>query len=476
MGKLRVVAFVIISILCLFSFIIFPHYTEIPSSRKLQFNLHKIIPTPDNIQVIGNESAFVYSAYIDDRRARDAKLSRHRPVVRIFAYFLNKVNPIKMWKCIFWYNTDQATQIGVDIPINGVTNLDLLLIARYKYAMILCNLPNATTDNHELKGVYITSINSTNATNFLHLIDLRKFRVGLLDEHLQSSLHQENQSKTGKKKTSNSIKFKYPLNYTVCNHSPFHGGMYEVSDIVNFIELSRLFGAQKFIFYLPPDMKPSLLYCLQSYKERGIVDIYPFTVPDLKDVTYYGQTISMNDCLYRNMYQTKYLVMQDIDEVFVPLKSDNWQTMMDEIHARAKENPNTIASYSFSNQFVSMDAPDDEEFRNSFLAKRYSIKSLLKTTKNRAIFIHGNRSKVIVRPEKILVVSVHHVDDRDLMKKGDVNYKLSRNDALLFHYRNVAVDKQTVRDRRMHRNAVKIIESIKIAIDQCQLPTTTTPD
>lgn len=40
------------------------------------------------------------------------------------------------------------------------------------------------------------------------------------------------------------------------------------------------------------------------------------------DLHYYGQIPALNDCLYRYMYQTKYMALHDMDELILPqLKS-----------------------------------------------------------------------------------------------------------------------------------------------------------
>jgi hypothetical protein len=35
-------------------------------------------------------------------------------------------------------------------------------------------------------------------------------------------------------------------------------------------------------------------------------------------IHYYGQIPSSNDCLYRSMYQSRYVLMHDADEVILP--------------------------------------------------------------------------------------------------------------------------------------------------------------
>lgn len=36
------------------------------------------------------------------------------------------------------------------------------------------------------------------------------------------------------------------------------------------------------------------------------------------DIHYFGQIPALNDCIYRNMYQTWYLALHDVDELILP--------------------------------------------------------------------------------------------------------------------------------------------------------------
>ena len=86
---------------------------------------------------------------------------------------------------------------------------------------------------------------------------------------------------------------------------------------------------------------------LDHYTAAGLVDVTPLTLPDYQPNTaglqhlymedrrrttqlLQFELISLNDCLYRNMYSYEYIALLDIDEVIVPLKHTNWGDMMKE--------------------------------------------------------------------------------------------------------------------------------------------------
>src|SRR6218665_1520062 len=204
---------------------------------------------------------------------------------------------------------------------------------RFMVAMVVCSLP----ENLDVHAVSLVSSDS-NETNLVGVVDLRQSTTStsLLNRSTTSVL------------LSN-------VSFTVCT-SPIHGNYYTVSDIVNFIEVNRIFGAERFIFYFDADTELSLRDCMESYRDRGIVEMYAFTPPVLEGLHYHGQIISITECVYRTMYRTKYLINVDIDEVVVPVKANDWQTMLDSIHRRTGEH---IASYSFQNQFYPLEAPDE---------------------------------------------------------------------------------------------------------------------
>src|SRR6218665_2528527 len=310
---------------------------------------------------------------------------------------------------------------------------------RFMIAMVVCSLP----ENLAVHAVSLVSSDS-NETNLVGVVDLRQSASTLLNRSTTSVL------------LSN-------VSFTVCT-SPIHGNYYTVSDIVNFIEVNRIFGAERFIFYFDADTDLSLRDCLESYRDKGIVEMYAFTPPVLEGLHYHGQIISITECVYRTMYRTKYLINVDIDEVVVPVKANDWQTMLDSIHRRTGEQ---IASYSFQNQFYPLEAPDDPMTSQSSLVMHYNIKSLLKTLKESYVFPHDQRSKIMARPERVLIWHVHTILRENVIRRNDKTYNVTTDDAVLHHYRSWSTKRHLTRDQRMHRNASLITERVRFGMELC---------
>ena len=81
-------------------------------------------------------------------------------------------------------------------------------------------------------------------------------------------------------------------------------------------------------------------------------DVVLYGYPALQAVHYYGQILAMNDCGYRQMYDSKYLLVQDLDEFVVPTVAKDWSSMLDNIsEGNSTIQRDRIASYGFRNRF-----------------------------------------------------------------------------------------------------------------------------
>ncbi len=48
------------------------------------------------------------------------------------------------------------------------------------------------------------------------------------------------------------------------------------------------------------------------------------------------EVLSLNDCLYRNLYKFKYLAVVDFDEVIVPRQNKDWHGLLRSLEAMTK--------------------------------------------------------------------------------------------------------------------------------------------
>ena len=106
--------------------------------------------------------------------------------------------------------------------------------------------------------------------------------------------------------------------------------------------MNRLLGAQHFTLY-NYSMGAALLPYIRSYQAEGLVDLVPWGVPVRVDVWppdpltepevhYFAQLGALNDCLYRNMARSRFIVYSDLDEFIAPSPpSLTWMDMLEAV-------------------------------------------------------------------------------------------------------------------------------------------------
>ncbi|XP_053617277.1 beta-1,4-galactosyltransferase galt-1-like [Plodia interpunctella] len=121
--------------------------------------------------------------------------------------------------------------------------------------------------------------------------------------------------------------------------------------LVEWIELIKIMGADKVFFY-ELQVHQNITKVLDYYKKQGTVTVTPITLPGgqpnlpglqhmyLKSKTTHKRQMELipyNDCLYRHMYEYRWLALLDIDEVIVPLEDADWSSLMKRILPLSKQ-------------------------------------------------------------------------------------------------------------------------------------------
>ncbi len=119
------------------------------------------------------------------------------------------------------------------------------------------------------------------------------------------------------------------VTFTVCM-SVLHSNHSDYQQLVETIEMNRLFGAERFVFYNMSSSSDVQLV-LDSYSRDGILDVIPWHSLPMSsrdenkldgglaplEVHYFGQVAALNDCLYRNMRRSTFVLVSDADELVV---------------------------------------------------------------------------------------------------------------------------------------------------------------
>lgn len=92
---------------------------------------------------------------------------------------------------------------------------------------------------------------------------------------------------------------------------------------MEFIELNYLLGIGHFTFY-KSTIGPNVGCVLDRYKKDNLVSVLPWQLDMVseQEIRTEGIFAALNDCLYRNMYKSKYVAFLDPDEIIVPRQND----------------------------------------------------------------------------------------------------------------------------------------------------------
>lgn len=220
-------------------------------------------------------------------------------------------------------------------------------------------------------------------------------------------------------------------NFTVCL-APLHANYSGDNELVEWIELNRLLGAEKFFVY-NISTASNAARVLDFYSKRGVVEIVQFILPvdekgKLIQVHYFGQVAALNDCLYRNKYESDIIVILDLDEFIIPHYENvtSWYGIIDELQQ--------AETYIFRSTFFRKEWDNlDTDTQNKTEVNTHKLITLQKVQRENKIFRFGSRTKYFTRPENVSSVMIHSVTS-----KGRVG--VPTDIALVHHYRDLGSD------------------------------------
>ncbi|XP_020623876.1 beta-1,4-galactosyltransferase galt-1-like [Orbicella faveolata] len=205
--------------------------------------------------------------------------------------------------------------------------------------------------------------------------------------------------------------------YGICI-PPLHGEI-SFDRLIEFLELSQILGASYFTFY-------NLVACerirrvLNYYEDKGLARVLPWNLPSYigkYDIHYFGQTLSIMDCLFRSMSHLDFVAFNDLDEFIVPLQYENIITFLEKIHKQE------YCGHCLDS--VTFDPSKDDLPPSRLLVTQHVFHRTKKPT--------PFWNKCVVDPRKIFEQGIHHIvmpiEDNYVADK--VNWSIAR----VFHYR-----------------------------------------
>ena len=147
----------------------------------------------------------------------------------------------------------------------------------------------------------------------------------------------------------------------------YHYTQDHIGRIIEYVELYRLLGVEKFFFYDTYNVEPVVDKLLKYYTESGVVDMRPWQFPmpaqqsrklvvngsrsnENPDdrLVFFGQQGALLDCVYRQVDEYKFLIVVDYDEFIMPKQHKTIPAMMRALEREYSENnASKVAGYTF---------------------------------------------------------------------------------------------------------------------------------
>ena len=117
---------------------------------------------------------------------------------------------------------------------------------------------------------------------------------------------------------------------------------------------------EHFTFY-NNTISPQVSCILENYIDNNIVTLLPWKL-DLKskiEIRTENIFAALNDCLYRNMYRFKYVLMVDVDEFIISKYNETLSDLVKFLDTKAHKK--NIGAFNFKNAFFYLQWPDDTD-------------------------------------------------------------------------------------------------------------------
>lgn len=253
-----------------------------------------------------------------------------------------------------------------------------------------------------------------------------------------------------------------PFRYKLSTCVPPLFGDINILRLTEFIEFSLMLGSEHIYFYYNRK-RDDIYQLLQYYSDLGVVTFFPWKLTmESHEIWYHGQSAAIWDCQYRNIHVSELVSFNDIDEFIVPKRTNTWNNMLPELNSvarRSLSDKEEVAAFSFHSVFF------DSNFRNNDPVIKDEYGQLLTVNVTlRTSSVSKVRTKMIVYPEKVFELGIHH-----LSKPMDDKFKsvlIPEDIALIHHYRdcdwNYGMNcDRIIKDNSMHRFKRDLLKRVK---------------
>ncbi|XP_076843771.1 uncharacterized protein LOC143488763 [Brachyhypopomus gauderio] len=158
----------------------------------------------------------------------------------------------------------------------------------------------------------------------------------------------------------------FPFDITVCFSNALSGENNNILQMIQIIEIYKLLGVQKMFIY-NNSCGPEMEKVLQYYQKEHSLDVISWPIDEYieshgewsfkGEVHNYGQLTIMNDCIYRNMDQSRYVLLADLDQIIVPYKHATLPSLLRELQNQHSD----VTEFLFETHIFPISVSDDEQ-------------------------------------------------------------------------------------------------------------------
>ncbi|XP_053556344.1 beta-1,4-galactosyltransferase galt-1-like [Bombina bombina] len=227
----------------------------------------------------------------------------------------------------------------------------------------------------------------------------------------------------------------FSANFTVCI-SALYGEYNNVLQMIQSFEMYKLLGANRVTIY-KNGCHENVEKVLQYYVKEGFLDVVTWPIDRYlrtsamwnyssdpnSQISYYGQAAALNDCIYRNMFKSQFILLNDIDEIILPTSHRDWKSLLLSLK---KKHPNTSV-FRFSNHVfpAHINGAIDNKWNNVPGVNMF-LHNYREPLNHKAF----DKRKMIINPRKMFQISIHRVLTY-VGKSTDFNSEVG----ILFHCR-----------------------------------------
>ncbi|XP_074548317.1 uncharacterized protein LOC141806608 [Halichoeres trimaculatus] len=222
-------------------------------------------------------------------------------------------------------------------------------------------------------------------------------------------------------------KKKMQFDFTVCISNLMDSN--NVLQFAQTLEMYRLLGVNRVVIY-NTSCGPDLHRLLRSYSEQGFVEVVPWPInkhlnpsrgqvfsEHRGDVSYFGRSATLNECMYRSMERSRYVLLHDISEIVMPYKQSSLKALMDGLQ---KQHPKVGVFLVENHTYIkkpSKGAKGSPIPQWPGVPGSNILENIYRVEPDRSVDFHPY--KLIVQPRMVAQTSVHEV-----LKKSGEQFKI----------------------------------------------------